>query len=176
MLVFGLVSCGPPPEETVLDRAKKYFATYKTTYGSTNDSVIISENELKIIETGGSSDYLNFAIDTWEDVDNIPGDIKDPSVSVSESDFKNGFKITGKITTQQGYVGSGTQTAPTLSATDAKADKTGPDCWMYLWLGDSMYGKVLIRSPISKEGGVSTKNYVPVSSSNSDARVYYTDR
>jgi len=194
MLVFGLVSCGPTEPPTAAEVAAKYFsANYKAVYKSGdrtksyNEYITLSIDKLKIEEKEEISgslttvDSLVFDIEKWEFADSIPSDIVDPSAGSINTVFKDGLKITGKITagknaSQGGYIGS-TQTSPGF----VDADKN-TECWMYLYLGDSDWGNALVRSPFSKnETGKNneTKHSVgtqyTVTPTGFEIRVYYND-
>jgi len=151
------------------------FGTYTTEYtgtkyssdsdttgspGTVKETIVLSETSFKISDDARpTEDYLMFSITSWE-----PSD--PPADAVG---YTGGYKFTGKITEQKNYVPSA-KTAPNFNkATDVKADKSGPDCWMYIYFKGETGSITFVRTPFNKEG---SNNKGIVTGNDSRVRVY----
>jgi len=120
---------------------EEYIGVYKCTYASTaggsnvTETIRFGANTFNISDdenTHSDADFLNFTITKWEIVAPI------------DTTYTDAYKFTGKIVDQNDYVPS-TYTAPgasdtaggAFSASDVKADGTGPDCFMYIYIKPS---------------------------------------
>jgi len=146
------------------------FGNYTTTYlltssgGNVTETVALSQAEFKISDT--TNDSLTFEISKWETI---------PAASLpteaTSGGYTGGYKFTGKITqATSGYVPS-LKTAPGFTmATDVKADKSGPECYMSIYFKGDTGSITFIRTPFSKTNG--TANSGVVTGDDNNVRVY----
>lgn len=145
------------------------FGTYTTKYTNASkveitETIVLSETSFNISDntggrTGDDADHLNFTIVTWETA----------TVPEAYPEYTGAYKFTGKITAQKGYVPSDKTAPGFVAATDVKADKSGPDCWMYIYFKGETGSITFIRTAFSKEGKV---NSGVVTGADGKARVY----
>jgi hypothetical protein len=170
------------PSKTVaiisaFDYAKKYFGDYSTTYtlttaNDTNEVVSFNKTnkviKIEEVKNGTSNDSLTFTINDngWEVVA-VPAS----EVDIDESErgtFKDGFKISGKITqVTSGYLSS-QKTMPGLALND--------DAYIYIYVGDNTFagaGFILARTAFSKAS--KDNGNKAVTGGNSKPRIYTMD-
>jgi len=159
--------------------AKSNYGTYSVTYKNDSgvnitETVTLDVDKFNISDsTGGKTpgaadaDKLNFKIESWDELTTgIP------------TGYTGGYKFTGRILSQQGYIPS-TYTAPTSSgfsttnlASDVKTDGTGTVCWMYIYFTGGTGEITFIRTAFSRTGGTETKAIINDNNTDKNPRVY----
>jgi len=162
LLAFGFMGCpveddpgdGDGDDDDVVDTSVvpnevRGIYSFKRSTGIT-ETIQFGGNTFNISDdsktgTTPNNDFLNFTITKWEDTE-VPAD--------KATAYPNGYKFTGKILKQKGYVPS-TYTVPGGVATDVKEDGSGPDFIMYLYFNadeDDATDITFIRTSFSKDG------------------------
>jgi len=179
LLAFGLViGCDlepgngePGEEEWTPDDG--FFGTYEAQYNSLIETIVFEKDKFTISDdskTNGvlNGDFLEFAIEYFDEITNIPDDFK--------TDYPKGFVFKGKITDAKPIAADtatnkniyGNQTGPNLSQSDI--NKTYLK--MFIYYNDSGTKFTFIRTAFVKDSDP-TPNVIRVSTAAGAAlRIY----
>jgi len=173
---------GDDEEDFYEDVVSKYIGVYETKYGTITETIKFGQNFFNISDS--DNDELKFTITEWVDADE-----KDIVAleGFDTKDYTIVFKFIGKIMSSMtktntdnpvpddaggSHYLSSTFTAPGFTQADVKADGTGPDAWMYLYLNVAGDNPEFVRTSFISDAHKNPAKIVQKSSTDKAARIY----